>query len=59
MSGDPGSTWSQLSMTATGAPRHSIIPVSVNRRMLILGGDAGQDFSSSPSIMNDVLIAYW
>ena len=59
LSSDLGSTWSQLSMAATGTARHNVVPVSVNRRMLIMGGDAGSDSSTSAQMMNDVSMAFW
>ena len=59
-SADGGATWMQMSASGTGTARHGVVPVSINRRMFILGGDTSADGGTGAvGVLNDVYVAYW
>ena len=56
-SADYGTTWSQMSTNGTGIARHGVTPLTISRRLFVVGGSACSTINYPT--LNDVWVAYW
>ena len=55
---DYGTTWLQAAVVGTGSARHGVAGLSVSRRLFVVGGSLGDDYTNQ-TYANDVQVAYW
>ena len=63
-SADYGTTWNQMSTNGTGIARHGVVPLSISRRLFVVGGSPCLPGTGGPTpatipVLNDVWVAYW